>query len=98
MPTVQTGERAQDSWATDREDLDFADRIALLNPNENPLTLIAMRMGKGTSGNIKHQWVDDETQPVFVQMSGAATTTATTFDLTAGEGARLQVGDLLSIA
>ena len=95
MPTVQTGDRAQDSWATDREDLDFADRIALLNPNENPLTLIAMRMGKGTSGNIKHQWVDDETQPVFVQMQGAATTTATTFDLTSGEGARLQVGDLL---
>ncbi len=95
MPTVQTGNRAQDSWATDREDLDFADRIALLNPNENPLTLIAMRMGKGTSGNIKHQWVDDETQPVNAQLEGAAVTAATTFDVTAGEGARFAVGDVL---
>ena len=95
MPTVATGNRAQDSWATDREDLDFADRIALLNPNENPLTLIAMRMGKGTSGNIKHQWVDDETQPVHAQLEGTALTAAVTFDVTSGEGARFAVGDIV---
>lgn len=93
MPTVATGLRAQDSWATDREDLDFADRIALLNPNENPLTLLAMRFGKGNSGNVKHQWIDDETQPTFDKVAGAVATAATTFDV--DNGGRFAIGDLV---
>jgi hypothetical protein len=52
--------RAQDSWATNREKLDFAEGIALLDPNVNPVTLMTMKFNKKKTGNIKHSWFTDE--------------------------------------
>lgn len=52
--------RAQDSFSSNREKLDFAEGIALLEPNENPFTLMTMKFGRKTSGNIKHSWLFDE--------------------------------------
>ena len=51
--------RAQDSWSANREKLDFSEGIALLDPNENPFTLMTMKYGRKTSGNIKHSWFED---------------------------------------
>ena len=63
MPTVKSGVRAQADLSTNREKLDFAEGIALLDPNENPFTLMTMKFGGGTTGNIKHSWLEDELQP-----------------------------------
>ena len=52
--------RAQANFSTNREKLDFAEGIALLEPNENPVTLMTMKFGRKTSGNIKHSWLFDE--------------------------------------
>ena len=55
--------RARSDFSTDREKLDFAEGIALLDPNENPFTLMTMKYKKKTSGNIKHSWFSDELVP-----------------------------------
>lgn len=65
--------RATNDWSSNREELDFAEGIALLNPNENPLTLMTMKFKKKTSGNIKHSWLYDELVP---ETDTADTTTA----------------------
>lgn len=74
--------RAQDSFSTNREKLDFAEGIALLDPNENPFTLMSLKFKKKTSGNIKHSWLYDELVPELDTLNGAATTgeTAMTVD------------------
>lgn len=72
-----TTTRAQDSFSTNREKLDFAEGIALLNPNENPFTLMAMKFKRKTSGNIKHSWLYDELVPEVDTADTASTACAT---------------------
>lgn len=74
--------RSRDNFSTNREKLDFAEGIALLDPNENPFTLMTMKYGKKTSGNIKHSWLYDELVPETDTVNGASTTgdTAITVD------------------
>lgn len=70
--------RAQDSFSSNRELLDFSEGIALLDPNENPFTLATMKFGRGTTGNFKHSWLTDELVPE------TDTTDTTTACVTAG--------------
>lgn len=94
MPTMVTGNRARSNWSTNREDIDFAKGIALLDPNENPFTLATMDMGKKTTRTIQHSWFEDELVPesdTVNQASLDATSTAWTVD----NGARFAVGDLV---
>jgi len=76
-----------------REKYDFALGIALLDPNENPFTLMTMKFGRGTSGNIKHSWLSDVLQPETDSISSAATTGQT--EITVAHQARFAVGDVL---
>jgi len=55
--------RATSDFSSNREKLDFAEEIALLDSNENPFTLMTMKFKKGTTGNIKHSWLYDELVP-----------------------------------
>lgn len=63
MPTIITGVRATGDLSTQRLKVDLAERIALLDPNENPMTLISKKMGKVTSIQPKHSWLEDELRP-----------------------------------
>lgn len=67
--------RARTDFSTNRELLDFAENIALLDPNENPFTLVTMKFKTKVSGNIKHSWLRDELIP---ETDTIDTTTATT--------------------
>lgn len=88
--------RAQDSWSTYREKYDFAEGIALLDPNSNPFTLMTMKFNKKTTGNIKHSWFTDE----LVAETDTVDTT-TTSCVTAGTAIALDhydrwaVGDIM---
>lgn len=93
MPTVQQGVRPTGNWSTNREKLDFAEGIALLDPNENPFTLMTMKFGRGSSGNIKHSWLSDVLQPESDTIGAAATTTQT--GITVSHQARFALGDVL---
>lgn len=73
--------RAQDSWSTNREKLDFSEGIALLDPNENPFTLMTMKYGRKTSGNVKHSWFEDVLVPETDTADTVTTTADTVFEI-----------------
>lgn len=97
MPTVQSVVRGTGNLQTNRVKLDIADGIFLLDPNENPFTLISRQMGKVTSGAIKHSWYADEIFPEVATVSTAATTTATTVVVNAASVGRVAVMDILVV-
>ncbi|MEA1999264.1 MAG: DUF5309 family protein [Euryarchaeota archaeon] len=91
---VVSGARAQTNFSTNREKLDFAEGIALLDPNENPFTLATLKFGRGTSGNIKHSWLEDELQPETDQNGDTALSSSAT-TITVDNNDRFAAGDLV---
>lgn len=74
---------------------DVADRIALLQPEDAPLIAFinGLKKKKATT-NPKFEWFEDQMKPNTVTVSGAAGTSAS-ISLTAGQGVRVRVDDLL---
>lgn len=85
--------RATDDFSTNRIKLDFADGIALLDPNANPFTLITQKLNRGTSGAIKHSWLDDVLQPESTQVTAEEGTAVT--QLAVDDATYFAVGDLV---
>lgn len=78
-----------------REDL--SDLVTLVTPAETTL-LDALGDGLSPAISTKHEWIEDDLNYVTATVSDASianAATETTFDLTAGHGARLRVGDML---
>jgi hypothetical protein len=92
-PTMVSGIRAQDSFSTNREKRDFAEGIALLDPNENPFTLLSIKVGRGTSGNIKHSWLEDQLVPETDAVDTGGDSEATTIGMT--NGGKFKAGDVV---
>ena len=87
--------RSRSDFSTNREKLDFAERIALLDPNENPFTLMSLKFKRKTSGNVKHSWLYDEYVPESDTVNGAATTAETA--LTVDNVTYTATGDILRL-
>ena len=87
--------RGRSDWSTNREKLDFAEGIALLDPNKNPFTLMTMKYKRGTTGNTKHSWLTDELIPETdtVDTTTACVTAGTT--LWVDNGDRFAIGDII---
>lgn len=97
MPTIQTVVRGTGNLETSRVVPDIADGIFLLEPNANPFTLISRKVGKMTSGSIKHSWYADELNPDTVTLSSTEDSSHTTLVLKTGHGERVAVGDILIV-
>lgn len=91
---INQGVRATVGFSTNREDLDFAEGIALLDPNQNPFTLMTMQVAKGVAMNVQHFWLEDELQPE-TDTCAAATTGQT--DITVTHCGRFAKGDLVRV-
>jgi hypothetical protein len=63
--------KATGDLSTNRLVLDIADGIALLDPNENPFTLMTRKVGKRVAKQPKVSWLEDELQPEVDQVSVA---------------------------
>lgn len=89
--------RAQDSFSSNREKLDFAEGIALLDPNENPMTLMTQKFSKKTTGNMKHSWLYDVLVPETdtVDTTTACVTAGTT--LYVDDYTKFAVGDVVRV-
>jgi hypothetical protein len=94
VATMVSGMRARASLSTNREDTDFETGIALLDPNENPFTLMTMQMGKDTSATIDTHWFEDELVPEFDTVNYGAGYDASSTDIIVDNGDRWAVGDL----
>ena len=87
--------RAAANFSANREELSFAEGIALLDPNENPFTLVTQKVKKKTAGTIKHSWYTDVLVPETdtVDTSTECTTTGTT--LFVDHADRFAIGDVV---
>lgn len=92
-PTMIGATRATDDFATNRLDIDFQKGIALLDPNENPFTLMTMDMSKGVSMTIQKSWWEDELVPEIDTVNGTITAGITA--LVVDNGDRFAVRDLI---
>lgn len=97
MPTVQINTRVQADLSSNREKLDFAANIALLEADEAPFTAILNKFPRVMTGNRTRRWLDDEVQPEVVTSAAQTNQNASsvTLTVTAGFGLRLAKGDLL---
>ncbi len=94
-PTMVAGTRATANFSTNQWKLDFAEGIALLDPNENPFTLVTMKMGRGTTGNIKHFWLEDQLVPETDQVNYSTDIGSSGTSIVVDNGDRFKVGDLV---
>lgn len=58
--------------------VDMKDKIYLLEPSSNPLTLLLNKMGKASAKNPKFEWLEDEAMPIMDTVNGTYTTTGLT--------------------
>lgn len=94
-PTMVEGERARADLTTNREDTDFEDGIAVLDPNENPNTKITMDMGRIQSQTIDKRWFEDELVPETDQIDFGTGYDSSSGTIDVDNGNRFGVGDLV---
>lgn len=93
MATV-TGPMLTTNVLSDQLALDFGDQIALLDPNENPFTLLMRMASKKRAVSYRYSHFEDRRKARFdtLDAGGGVTTTATSFDV--DHGAYYQQWDL----
>lgn len=74
---------------------DVDEKIHLLQPDDAPLTVFTRKIGgKESVDNPKYEWIEDELIPNVIADSNNSGT-GTTINVTAGQEARVRVGDIL---
>lgn len=97
MALIARGTKAQTNLSTNREKLDMAEQIALLEPDAAKFTTLTMRTNKGTTQATTHRWLDDELQPDEVQINDATTGSAGSVTITVDDGNAFAAGDLVLV-
>lgn len=97
MALIARGTKAQTNLSTNREKFDFAEQIALLEPDAAKFTTLTMRTNKGTTGATTHRWLDDELQPDEVQINDSTDSSTAELVFTVDNGNAFAVGDLVLI-
>ena len=80
--------------ATERRDLNVADRILELQPSETPFLVIGDKTSTGSASSLEETWYDDDLAPWWTEANGAeADTGATT--ITVADGSIVKAKDLI---
>src|SRR5258706_12871283 len=85
MATV-TGARGSANISADQRSIDMAERIALLEPDASPLTVLSKRIRTRRAIDPKFSWLEDAREPRFSATAGTVTNSATTVNVTAAQG------------
>lgn len=75
--------------------VDFADHILLLQPSAIPLTVLSKRLGKAPTVNPDFKWAEDDIDTRFSACPAGATSSATSFAVTTGDGQWFKNNDLI---
>jgi len=81
--------------STYRLKVDIGDGIALLDPNENPFTLMTRKVGKRIAKQPKVSWLEDVLQPEVDQVSVGTTSVQTSIEVK--NTTYFAVGDLVQV-
>lgn len=97
MATIVSGARSTTDLSTYRLRVDLADRISLLDPNVNPMTLLSKKVGKVTATQPKHSWLEDELRPEVDQINYTTAYASTATALTVDNYSYFAAGDLWQV-
>lgn len=92
LGTTAAGSQAIDS---NSRVIDMSDTIHLLDPNEAALTAITMKLRKAHCINPKVEWLEDDYLPPSSATTATNAATATTFNVTTGQGVYFRKGDVI---
>lgn len=93
--TLTTGMVTTGQNPSDRQVLDMADKIYLLEPNAAPLYVLVSKLNKRVAINPVFHWLEDELIPTWGTLGATAVSSTTVMTATAGEELYFQKGDLL---
>lgn len=95
-PSLVSGYRGPEDALTQRTVVDMRDRILLYQPEATPfLTLSGKIKGKRKAFNLKYEWMEKDSKPRRVIVSGAQTDVDTSIELLTGDGSKVAVNDVL---
>ena len=95
MPTITRSLKGTGDLSSQRLVVDIADRIFLLDPNENPATMVTSRVGKVIAKQPKHSWLEDELMPEVSTVSVGVASNITAVQVL--NSAYFAVGDLVQV-
>ena len=98
MPTILTGVVDDADILSNQRVVDMSPTIAMLEPDEAPLTTMLQKTSKRAAYSQKVEWLSDELVPRLTTLSASATSSATALDVATGTGTYFRPGDVIRIA
>src|SRR3970282_100168 len=96
-PTLVTGVRGPEDALTERTVVDMRDKIEMYMPEAPPfLTLSGKVKGKRTVHNLKYDWMEKDSKPRKVIVSGAQTDIDVTVEVGAPDADKLADNDVFA--
>jgi hypothetical protein len=88
-----TGAMTTTNVLSDQLAIDLGDRISLIEPSAQPLSVFSRAANKQRTVATKFSWLEDQSKARFGTQSGGATSGATTVAVSTGQGANYQQWD-----
>lgn len=98
MPTILTGVVDDADILSNQRVVDMSPTIAMLEPDEAPLTTMLQKTSKRAAYSQKVEWLSDELVPRLTTLSASATSSATALSVATGTGTYFRPGDVIRIA
>lgn len=94
-PTLVSGMRATGSWVSGREDIQYMQKIALLERWKNPATLLMLHLAVFESKTIEYNHFEDQYLPEYDAINHGAGYLSTDTALVVDDATKFNVGDLI---
>ena len=98
MPTILTGVVDDADILSNQRVVDMSPTIAMLEPDEAPLTTMLQKTSKRAAYSQKVEWLSDELVPRLTTLSASATSSATALSVATATGTYFRPGDVIRIA
>ena len=98
MPTILTGVVDDADILSNQRVVDMSPTIAMLEPDEAPLTTMLQKTSKRAAYSQKVEWLSDELVPRLTTLAASATSAATALTVATGTGQYFRPGDVIRIS
>lgn len=95
MATILSGLVDTEDVLGDERKIDMSEDIAHLDPDETQFTTMSQKIASKESIREKVNWLELELFPRISALAASATSAATTYDVTAGQGTYFRAGDII---
>lgn len=98
MPTILTGIVDDADILSNQRVVDMSPTIAMLEPDEAPLTTMLQKVGSRAAYSQKVEWLSDELMPRLTTLSASAASSDTAIAVATGTGTYFRAGDVVKVA